>query len=83
MSKQDILNLTGEFTWGFGSSFFIETENGNFEWEDPEYGGNNTLKKVDYDYNQWIKLLNIPFGREKGTHIIKDYCKNVIIISTE
>lgn len=79
MSKEEILELIGDFTWSFGNQFFIETPNGNFVWSDPDYGGNNILKSFNSNYEDWCKSLNIPYGRDKGRHKIRDYCGENII----
>ena len=36
MISQD---TTASFTWGFGKEFFLETDEGNFVWNDPDYQG--------------------------------------------
>ena len=67
------LKAVGHFTWGFSDEFFIEANEGNFIWFDPEYGGNNTIKSYAGNYKDWCKELEIPFGRDKGNHIIENY----------
>ena len=44
ITKGDLLNLIGDFTWLWNDIFFIETEQGNFVWSDPEYNGDNTIR---------------------------------------
>lgn len=73
MNKKDIANLIGKFTWSFGMSFFIETANGNFIWNSPNYGGNNVLHEWNGDYTDWCEFEGIEFGRDKGSHVISDY----------
>lgn len=73
--KEKIGPLVGTFTWSFGELFFIETEAGNFVWSDPEYGGDNTIVPFKGDYNKWAREMSIPFGRDKGKHIISEYCE--------
>lgn len=81
ISREDILNLTGEFTWFWGKYFFVETNIGNFIWSDPDYGdGDNTFTKTDMTYKQFCDAYNYPYGRDKGTHVIKDYCGDMIQI---
>jgi hypothetical protein len=63
-----------EFTWSFGMLFLLETPNGNYEWDDPDYGGDNTIKPYHGTYENWIEENHIPFGRSKGEHVILDYC---------
>lgn len=67
------LDDVADFTWGFGSTFHLDTTKGSFEWSDPEYGGDNTIRPCPH-YNQWCERQGIEFGRDKGTHIIRDYC---------
>ena len=68
------LDTVADFTWGFGCHFFLETEDGNFIWSDPEYQGDNTIKQFNGDYKEWCSKSNIPFGRDKGSHTIRGYC---------
>jgi hypothetical protein len=68
------LDDIGRFTWSFGRYFHIETNKGNFIWSDPDYGGDNTIRHTDMNYMQWRQYLQLPFGRDKGEHIIRDYC---------
>ena len=78
------LNTFAEFTWGFGQRFFLETNEGNFVWSDPEYNGDNTISPFRGTYKNWVKQENIPFGRGKGRHTIKSYCgKNVVFCHVE
>lgn len=66
------------FIWDFGQEFFLETEHGNYIWSDPDYDGDNTLRKTHLSYDMWIGDM---YGRDKGTHYIEDYCgPNVKII---
>ncbi len=68
------LNDIAEFTWLYGSQWFLETNKGNFVWSDPEYGGNNTIVPYADTYEKFIDSGNIPFGRAKGEHVVGDYC---------
>lgn len=74
MTKEKLIALDGNFTWDFGSEFFIETSEGNFVWSDPDYNGDNIIREVKLSYNDWIHEAHIPFGRSKGNHIIGQYC---------
>jgi hypothetical protein len=62
MTKEEVMGLEGDFTWGFDIEFFIETCQGNFIWKDPDYGGDNTIISVDYFYGDWIRAKGIPYG---------------------
>lgn len=64
----------GSFTWFWNSTFFIETEHGNFIWSDPEYGGDNSLVLWDGTLESFCKNNGWPFGRDKGLHIVESYC---------
>ena len=68
-----ILDLIGDFTWGWSDQFFIETDQGNFIWSDPQYGGDNSLKSFDGYIEDWYKIHGIDYGRSKGQHRIGDY----------
>ena len=74
MTKKELADTIGLFTWNFGNKFHIETAFGNFEWSCPDYlGGDNTIRSAK-PYSEWIKDENVPFGRDKGQHRIGDYC---------
>lgn len=77
---QDIGQLVGEFTWCWGWSFFIETSQGNFVWKDPEYGGDNTIRPYSGSYDDFCKEKNVPYGRNKGKHVIEAYCPGFRLI---
>lgn len=71
MMKEEILSLTGEFTWDFGNNFFIETDKGNFIWCAAKYGGNNSMHPTKKTVKQFF---GEGYGRSKGSHKISDYC---------
>jgi len=74
-TEKEIFNLVGHFTWSLSNAeFFVETPQGNLIWSDHSYDGDNTLRQVDYNYHTWCRKLQIPFGRDKGKHLLKDYC---------
>lgn len=66
------LDTVGSFTWDFGNKFLIETNEGLFVFSDPEYNGDNTIRKFEGD----PKNFTMPnfMGRDKGTHVIRDFC---------
>ncbi len=70
------LELTdiADWTYGFGQVFFLETAKGNFEWSDPDYGGDNTIRPFEGTYAEWCEKEGIPYGRGKGKRTIGDYC---------
>jgi hypothetical protein len=67
------LETVGKFRWGFGHKHHIETDIGNFEWSDPDHGGDNTIKPT-VPYEEWCRLQKIDAGRDKGIRQIHDYC---------
>jgi hypothetical protein len=83
MTKEELLNILGHFTWGFSSEFFVETGVGNFIWSDPEYNGDNSFTPFEGSYKRWLRTINIPFGRDKGLHVIKKYCGSNIILKSK
>jgi hypothetical protein len=74
ITKEQLLCLVGEFTWMWGMHFFVETPIGNFVWSDPDYNGDNSFKKYDGSYKDYCKQCSLPYGRDKGSHLISDYC---------
>jgi hypothetical protein len=76
------LNDVAEFSWNYSSEFLLETEKGNFIWSDPDYQGDNTIRPFPGNNTDFCKAYDIPYSRDKGKHIIQDYCgKDVKIIS--
>jgi len=75
------LETIGTFTWSFGQTFFIETNEGNYVWSDPDYGGDNTISLFNGNYYDWIEHIGIPFGRDKGSRFIGEYCGNELIFA--
>ena len=77
ITKENLLQQHGEFTWYWGKDWFIETPIGNFHWQDPDYGGgNNTITLFEGDIDAFRKMLNMDYGRDKGFHEIERYCGN-------
>lgn len=70
------LNDTAEFIWMWSSEFFLITDEGNYVWSDPGYGGDNTIRKSELDYGQYCDKHDMEYGRSKGTHIIGSYTGN-------
>lgn len=77
VTKEQLLNTHGEFTWMFGNQFFIETTIGNFVWSDPSYNGSNTIRPFHGSYKEYS---NGNLGRDKGFHDIERYCGNEFTI---
>ena len=74
------LDTVAEFTWDYGNKFLLETDEGNFEWSDPDYNGDNTIVKFNGTYRDWLASAGIPYGRMKGSHTIRDYCGDQVKI---
>ena len=71
-----------EFTYCWGWTFFLETPKGNYEWSDPAYNGNNTIRPFAGTLKEFCDTIHVPFCRFKGKHVIKDYCgSDVKIVS--
>lgn len=68
------LDDIAEFTWMWTNIFFLETNKGNYLWSDPDYGGDNTIKKYPGSLEDYCRETNTPYGRDKGKHFISDYC---------
>jgi hypothetical protein len=81
--KMLTIDDVAEFTWGFGQKFFLETSKGNYIWSSPDYDGDNTITKFNGGYKDWLKKEKIPYGRDKGTHFISDYCGMYVEIKEE
>jgi hypothetical protein len=74
---EELIAAEGDFSWNYGNEFFIETKFGNYIWSDPDYSGNHTIRRFSGSCKEYTKSCNIPFLRDKGKHIIKDYIENV------
>jgi hypothetical protein len=74
ITKDVLLDTMGEFTWLFGREFFIETDIGSFIWEDPDYGGDNTITPFFGGYKEYLTQTGQEFGRGKGRKLIRRYC---------
>lgn len=83
VTKEQLAETVGEFTWGFANRFHIATAIGNYEWSDPSYpDGDNTIKPCD-PYPEWLDKEGIGCGRDKGNHIIGKYCGPDFVLATE
>lgn len=68
------------FSWGFSDKFFLETDKGNFIWSDPDYNGDNTIRPYKGTLEDFLKEEDISYCRDKGSHIIKEYCGDDVTI---
>jgi len=78
-----ILNCMGSFSWGFSDKFFIVTHLGNFIWSNPEYSGDNTIKPFNGTVLEWCDIQGIPYTRDKGEHLVVDYCGEDLVLVDE
>ncbi len=79
------LDTVAEFTWNFGQEFLLEVNNGKhveyYVWSDPDYNGDNTIKKYVGNPNDFT---NEGFcGRDKGCHVIRNYCGDDVVFILE
>jgi hypothetical protein len=63
-----------EFIWFWDETFFLETKKGNFVWNDPDHGGDNTITPYKGSVGDFCRKINADFGRDKGVHKISEYC---------
>lgn len=75
------LNTVADFSWAWNDKFFLETPYGNYVWSDPDYNGDNTIRRFNGTRKMFLDEQKIPYVRDKGMHVIKDYCgPNVVIV---
>jgi hypothetical protein len=79
VTRSELLNLMGSFTWFWCELFFIETKKGNFVWSDPDYNGDNTIKLFSGSIFDFHKQSGYDYGRCKGEHQIYRKCGDQII----
>ena len=80
MMKMLTLDTYGRFNWNYGKEWHIETDVGNYEWSDPDVGGDNTIRPCK-PLKEWTEKLGLPYARAKGSHPIRKLCgDNVNII---
>ena len=82
VTEEILCHTMGKFTWFWGSEFFIETDIGNFVWSDPDYEGTHVISPFNGTYDEFCKKINIHHGRDKGRHLIGDYCGIDFTLST-
>lgn len=47
MTKEELMSLVADVTWCWGCTFFLETKEGNFLWQDPSYSGDDSIVRFD------------------------------------
>jgi hypothetical protein len=83
ITKEQLLNEVGDFTWDFGQCFFIETRYGNFIWSDPDYNGDNTMMEYSGSIQDFFSSRYGLYGRGKGNHLISRYCGDKFTVIEE
>ena len=81
ITKEKLSGMVGQFIWLFGQEFFIETSEGNFIWRDPDYQGDGSIIEYKGTLKSYLKKHGIPFGRDKGKHLIGEYCGDFTVDS--
>lgn len=80
MTRDEILNSFAHFTWTFGMKFHVSINSkSNYEWSDPDYGGDNSFTPCP-PWNEYSDKGRKIAGRDKGRRRISDYCGDEIII---
>lgn len=81
MPKQELTPQSCvHFSWDFGATFLLQSgpksETGDpmgtdyWIWSDPEYGGDNTIRRVPKAPDR----QEVPVWRDKGWHLVWKYC---------
>lgn len=80
--KQLTTDDRGAFTWLWSEEYFIQSHGkGNWIWKSSEYaGGDNTIRRYNGTLTDYLKEIQLPFGRGKGVHTIKQYCGDQVKI---
>jgi hypothetical protein len=75
-SKNSPLTLddVADFVWLWSERWFLETVKGVYIWSDPDYNGDNTIRKYKGTLNDFLQAEGIDFGKGKGKRIIRKYC---------
>jgi len=74
------LDTFAKFIWNFGEKFLVEFNNQTYVWSSPDYNGDNTIRRYTDDFDNFTSSGFCV--RDKGWHIIRDYCgPNVIFIN--
>jgi hypothetical protein len=79
VSIDNLLNAMGQFSWSWGDKFFIETQYGNYVWSDPDYNGDNTIRRYHGNLKHFVLDEQVQFVRDKGTHMIRRYVGDDVI----
>lgn len=68
------LDSVADFSWDFGHIFYLETRSGLYEWSDPDYGGDNIIRRSRYSSLEERYAKEGTPTRSKGRHVISRYC---------
>lgn len=78
-----LLDSVAHFTQRIDTDeFYVETDNGNFIFSDPQAGGSNTLKPCSFSYAQWTRKYGKAI-RDRGRHVIRNFCGNGVRVVAE
>ena len=55
LSRGEVLDLTCRVYWDYHKRYFLENEEGNWVWQNPEFGGNNTLVPYPGSYVEFLQ----------------------------
>ena len=61
-------------TWNYKGQYLLESDAGNFIWNDPFAGGDGVIRPYNGTYNDWIAFHKIPHARYKGEHMVDEFC---------
>lgn len=74
MNSKEISLLKGSFYWCFGFDYFITTDNGNFIWQDPQFGGDNSFILFNGNIEDYKRHKKISSFRWEGIFSVDDRC---------
>ena len=81
LTREELLKLPAKVTFFPGHDCFLETEQGNFVWSDPEYGGDNTLRPHTGLLSDFIERIKpAVIGMALGKKSIQDCCGDRVVL---
>ncbi len=80
-APKEFLKMVAHFYQSSGSECFATNKYWNMIWSNPEYGGDNTIRKYEGTYDDWYNSLEVKHVEDKGRHITRKFCgKDIEII---
>lgn len=73
MTREEIKDLFGDFTFDYKNEYFISTAKGNFIWSDPRQGGSGELRKYNGKRSDWENSKTKVFG--PINHFLDYFCE--------